>query len=152
RDNREIPPLDYPLVVQMKRDFARLDISINGGIATLGEAEALLAQGLDGVMIGRAAYHDPASILPQVDARIFGAAPGRGAEAAVALMLPYIEAHLVAGGRLHQITRHMLGLFTGRPGARAWRRVLSEEAPRDGAGPEVVARALAQVTGAQDAA
>ncbi len=152
KDNREVPPLDYPLVLRMKGDFPHLDIAINGGITTLDQAEALLAQGLDGVMIGRAAYHDPASVLSQADARIFGARPGRGAEEAVALMLPYIEAHLVAGGRLHQITRHMLGLFTGRPGARAWRRVLSEDAPRDGAGPAVVERALAQVTGAQDAA
>ncbi|MET4129545.1 tRNA-dihydrouridine synthase A [Roseovarius sp. MBR-79] len=146
KDNREIPPLDYGLVQRMKMFFPNLHISINGGITSLDAAEALLASGLDGVMVGRAAYHQPADILCAADRRIFGA-PGPDAtpEGAVRAMLPYIEAHLVAGGRLHQITRHMLGLFAGRPGARGWRRMLSEGAVRPGAGPELVEAALGQV-------
>ena len=148
RENREIPPLDYPLVHEMKRTFPDLHISVNGGIETLDEARAFLDAGLDGVMVGRAAYHRPADILPEADRVIFGGTPGRGPEEAARLMLPYIERHLAAGGRLNQVTRHMLGLFAGRPGARAWRRLLSEEAHKDGAGPELVERALALVEGA----
>ncbi len=146
KDNREIPPLDYDLVQRMKMLFPNLHISVNGGIASLDEAEALLASGLDGVMVGRAAYHQPADILCAADRRIFGApGPDSTPEGAVRAMLPYIEAHLTGGGRLNQITRHMLGLFAGRPGARGWRRILSEGAVRPGAGPELVEAALAQV-------
>ncbi len=148
KENRDIPPLDYPLVLAMKRAFPDLHISINGGIGSLDLAEDLLAQGLDGVMIGRAAYHEPADILTGADRRIFGTGRDSDAVAVVEQMLPYIEAHLANGGRLHQVTRHMLGLFTGRPGARAWRRYLSENASRDGAGPEVVLAALSHVTAA----
>jgi tRNA-dihydrouridine synthase A len=147
KENRDIPPLDYPLVHAMTRAFPDLHLSINGGITTLEEAQAHLAAGMDGVMIGRAAYHTPADILLFADRDIFGAAtPPRNAEQVAQAMLPYIEAHLQAGGRLHQVTRHMLGLFAGRPGARGWKRYLSENAHRDGAGPEVVERALAEVT------
>ncbi len=146
KENRDIPPLDYPLVLQMKRDFADLTICLNGGVVTLDQARSLLAQGLDGVMIGRAAYHDPCAALIGADA-LWGDAPGPDAETVVTLMLPYIDAHLSAGGKLHQITRHMLGLFAGRPGARGWRRVLSEGATRDGAGPDLVQRALGHVQG-----
>ncbi len=145
KENRDIPPLDYDLVMRMKGLFPNLHVSINGGITSLEEAEAFLEAGLDGVMFGRAAYHQPADILCQADRRIFGAGPDTTPEAAVETMLPYIEAHLTSGGRLHQITRHMLGLFAGRPGARAWRRVLSEGATRQGAGPELVEEALAQL-------
>ena len=145
KENRDIPPLDYDLVQRMKGLFPNLQISLNGGIETLDQAVAVLDSGLDGVMIGRAAYHQPADILAQADRRIFDAGPDSSAEDAVAAMLPYIETHLVAGGRLHQITRHMLGLFAGRPGARTWRRMLSEGATRDGAGPELVEAALAQI-------
>ncbi|MEX0311568.1 MAG: tRNA dihydrouridine(20/20a) synthase DusA [Tateyamaria sp.] len=152
KENRDIPPLDYDLVRRMKGLFANLHISINGGIATLDAAEALLDTGLDGVMIGRAAYHQPADILAQADRRVFGTGRDTTAEDAVEAMLPYIEAHLSAGGRLHQVTRHMLGLFAGRPGARGWRRTLSEGATRDGAGPELVQAALAQVTALAPAA
>lgn len=144
RDNREIPPLDHDLVLRMKGLFPNLQISINGGITSLDQAEALLAAGLDGVMVGRAAYHRPADILCAADRRIHGApGPDSTPEGAVRAMLPYIEAHLAAGGRLHQVTRHMLDLFAGRPGARGWRRVLSEGAVRPGAGPELVEAALA---------
>jgi len=145
KENRDIPPLDYDLVMRMKGLFPNLHISINGGIETLDQAKAMLDAGLDGVMIGRAAYHQPADILCQADRRIFGGGPDTSAEAAVAAMLPYIETHLAGGGRLHQITRHMLGLFAGRPGARGWRRTLSEGATKPAAGPELVEAALACV-------
>lgn len=146
KENRDIPPLDYDIVLQMKGLFPHLSIAINGGIATLDAAAELLAQGLDSVMIGRAAYHTPSDILSQADARIFDDDQTRTAEEVVHLMLPYIEAHLATGGRLGQITRHMLGLFQGRPGARGWRRHLSENVHADGAGPQVVLAALDHVT------
>jgi len=146
KDNREIPPLDYGLVQRMKMLFPNLHISVNGGVTSLDEAETLLDAGLDGVMVGRAAYHQPADILCAADRRIFGApGPDSTPEGAVRAMLPYIEAHIASGGRLHQITRHMLGLFAGRPGARGWRRTLSEGAVRPGAGPDLVEAALMQV-------
>ncbi|MDF0597482.1 tRNA dihydrouridine(20/20a) synthase DusA [Psychromarinibacter halotolerans] len=149
KENRDIPPLDYDLVKAMKRAFPELHVSINGGIATLDHAADLLNDGLDGVMIGRAAYHQPADILLDADRVIWGETPPlETAEQAVELMKPYIEAHLGEGGKLAQVTRHMLGLFAGRPGARGWRRVLSENAHRSGAGLEVLDAALAQVTGA----
>ena len=125
RENREIPPLDYPLVHAMKAAFPALHLSINGGIGSLQEARAQLAV-MDGVMIGRAAYHDPWAILGQADA-LWGETPPLAAPLDAALaMRGRIAAHLAAGGRMHQITRHMLGLFHGRPGARGWRRILSE--------------------------
>ncbi|MFN3994797.1 MAG: tRNA dihydrouridine(20/20a) synthase DusA [Tabrizicola flagellatus] len=144
KENREIPPLDHDLVVRMKQRFPELTICINGGITSLDQARALLAQGLDGVMIGRAAYHDPASVLIGADA-LWGEDFTPDPVAVAEGMRPYIADHLAAGGRLHQVTRHMLGLFTGRPGARGWRRVLSERASRDGAGLEVLDAALAEV-------
>ena len=144
KDNREIPPLDYDLVHEMKAAFPHLHLSLNGGIATLEAAEDALARGLDGVMLGRAAYHEPMNVLGQADARIWGqVAPADPFEVAEA-MKPYIAAHLARGGRLHQITRHMLGLFHGQPGARGWRRVLSEGATRDGAGFALYDKALAE--------
>lgn len=147
KQNRDVPPLDYDLVYAMKDAFPQLHISINGGIATLEAAKAHLDAGLDGVMIGRAAYHTPAEVLLLADQVIFGRDhPPRTAEQIALEMLPYIEAHLSDGGRLNQITRHILGLFAGRPGARGWKRVLSEGAHRDGAGPELVERALQEVT------
>ncbi len=145
KENREIPPLDYPLVHAMKREFPHLHLTINGGVDTLAEAREHLAAGMDGVMIGRAAYHRPAEILLKADGEIFGEPGGRRPEEVVHEMLPYIERHLAAGGRLHDITRHMLGLFAGRPGARAWRRILSEGAHHPGAGPELVLEALRAV-------
>ena len=147
KENREVPPLDYDLVLRIKRDFPDLGISINGGITSLEQARAFLDQGLDGVMIGRAAYHDPASVLIGADA-LWGDDHAPDAFAVVEAMKPYIAAHLATGGRLHQITRHMLGLFTGRPGARGWRRVLSEGASREGAGLALLDQAMAQVQAA----
>jgi tRNA-dihydrouridine synthase A len=145
RENREVPPLDYPLVLAMKRAYPHLHISLNGGVARLAEAEALLAQGLDGVMVGRAAYHEPWNILGAADARLFGLPGPRDAFAVAEAMRPYIAAHLASGGRLHQISRHMLGLFHGRPGARCWRRALSEGASAEGAGMALYDAALAEV-------
>ena len=147
KENRDVPPLDYPLVVAMKRAFPHLHVSVNGGITSLDQAGALLAGGVDGVMIGRAAYHEPFDILADADATIFGGAPGPERIEVVDRMRPYIDRHLALGGRLHQITRHMLGLFHGQPGARAWRRVLSEQANRPGAGQDVIDAALASLRG-----
>ena len=144
KENRDIPPLDYPLVARMKQQFPHLTLCINGGITSLDQAKTFLAQGLDGVMLGRAAYHDPASVLIGADV-LWGDAPGRDAPEVVDAMRPYIADHLAHGGRLHQITRHMLGLFHGRPGARGWRRVLSDHANRPGAGLEVLDAALAEL-------
>jgi tRNA-dihydrouridine synthase A len=152
KENRDIPPLDHDLVLRMKQAFPHLHISVNGGITSLEQARAFLDAGLDGVMIGRAAYHAPGSVLLDADRVIFGATGSQTEQDVVHRMLPYIDRHLAAGGRLQQVTRHMLGLFAGRPGARHWRRFLSEQGHRDGAGPEVVLRALAQVTAAADAA
>ncbi len=150
KQNRDVPPLDYDLVLRIKARFPHLHISVNGGITSVAQARGFLDRGLDGVMIGRAAYHTPA-ILADVDAVIFDGAAGPDPVAVVDRMIPYIEAHLADGGRLHQITRHMLGLFHGRPGARGWRRVLSEGAHRDGAGIGLLQEAVAQVTEARDA-
>jgi tRNA-dihydrouridine synthase A len=148
KENRDIPPLDHPLVRAMKTRFPGLDIVINGGIGSLGEAQALLDAGLDGVMLGRAAYHTPGAILPAADAAIFGALPGPDPVTAARAMQPHIAAHVATGGRAHDVTRHMLGLFAGRPGARAWRRILSDTARHAGAGPGVIDAGLAAVNAA----
>ena len=145
KENRDVPPLDYPLVFRMKEYFPNLHISINGGVTSLDQAAEFLEAGLDGVMIGRAAYHAPADVLIAADRTIFSRERQITAEEAVIAMLPYIEAHVGSGGRLGQVTRHMLGLFNGRPGARAWRRVLSEGGNKPGAGPELVLDALQQI-------
>ena len=153
KQKRDVPPLDYPLVMAMKDRFPGMHLSINGGIADLDAVEGFLAGGLDGVMIGRAAYHAPADILAAADRRIFGAeGPDADPFAVARAMLPYVEAHLDAGGKLGQVTRHMLGLFAGRPGARHWRRILSEGAPRPDAGPWLIEQALDAVTSAAESA
>ncbi len=153
KENRDIPPLDYDLVLRMAEQFPDLPMSINGGIETLAVAEDLIARGMTGVMIGRAAYHRPWDVLSEVDARLFGAAPAALSRATVIdAMRPYIEAHLADGGKLHQITRHMLGLFAGQPGARTWRRVLSEQANRPGAGIALLDEALEQMQLSETAA
>jgi tRNA-dihydrouridine synthase A len=148
KENRDIPPLDYPLVWRLKRERPDLTIVINGGIGSLDEAEAHLAQGVDGVMLGRAAYHEPA-ILGEADRRLFGeTGPDIGPHEAVKAFLPYVAQALAKGVRLPAMTRHMLGLFHGRPGARSWRRILTVEAIRPGAGVEVIERALEAVSAA----
>lgn len=146
KENRDIPPLDYDLVQRMKMLFPNLHITLNGGIDTLDQAVEMLEKGFDGVMIGRAAYHRPWDILGQADQRVFGTQPAaRRPEDVAREMLPHIRAHLASGGRLHQVTRHMLGLFHGRPGARQWRRILSEGAVRPDAGVSLVEQALEAV-------
>ena len=146
KENREVPPLDHPLVHSMKIRFPDLRLSINGGIAALDDAADHLTV-MDGVMIGRAAYHDPGTMLLRADSRLFGAPdPCPDRETAALRMIPFIEEHLSAGGRLNQVTRHMLGLFHGQPGARGWRRALSEGAARPDAGVAVLHEALEHVT------
>ncbi|MFN3171598.1 MAG: tRNA dihydrouridine(20/20a) synthase DusA [Hyphomicrobiales bacterium] len=146
KQNRDVPPLDYDLVLTMKARFPDLWMGINGGVATLQDAKALLDQGMDEVMIGRAAYQTPADILLDADEVLFGDPPATQSRGdVVRAMLPYIEIHLTKGGRLNQITRHMIGLFAGLPGARQWRRILSEGAHLDGAGPDLVLQALSAV-------
>lgn len=144
KENRTLPPLRYDYVYRVKQQFPQLEIVVNGGIGNL-DAAATHLEHVDGVMLGRAAYHDP-WILAGVDARFFGdhhALPARSE--IVRRMLPYISRELQAGTRLKHITRHMLGLFQGVPGARLWRRQLSEQAIHDGAGIEVVLAALRHV-------
>ncbi|MBN8939887.1 MAG: tRNA dihydrouridine(20/20a) synthase DusA [Rhizobiales bacterium] len=153
RENREIPPLDYGRVFRLKARLPHLPIAINGGIATIAQAKALLEPRdgvtLDGVMLGRAAYQDP-HILVDVDPEIFGeAAPVASLDAVVEQLIPYVEAELGHGVRLSAITRHILGLYQGVPGARAFRRHLSTEAVKPGAGIGVIREALAQVTTAR---
>ena len=146
KENRDVPPLDYFLVHEMKGLFPHLHLTVNGGVTTLDETLRFLEAGLDGVMIGRAAYHSPANVLLDADRLIFGGGLARTAHEVVHEMLPYIASHIAGGGRLHQVTRHMLGLFQGRVGARMWRRYLSENAHRDDADERTVLQALSHVT------
>jgi tRNA-dihydrouridine synthase A len=133
RENREIPPLHYETVYRLKRDFPSLAIVLNGGISTLDDAEHHL-QELDGVMLGRAAYQNP-YLLAQVDSRFYGAtAPVPTRHEVIEQLLPYVEHELMGGVALKHITRHILGLFQGQPGARAWRRFLAENAHLPSAG------------------
>jgi tRNA-dihydrouridine synthase A len=144
RENRDIPPLDHERVYRLKRRLTRVPIVINGGIGDLEDAKRHLAH-VDGVMLGRAAYERPAMLLA-VDPEIFGApAPTDSRHAALAALMPYIERALASGARLHDVTRHVLGLFHGCPGARSFRRHLATEAIRPGAGMAVLRQALALV-------
>jgi tRNA-dihydrouridine synthase A len=147
KENRDVPPLNYPLVWRLKRERPDLTIVINGGIGSLDEAESQLAH-VDGVMLGRAAYHTP-DILGAVDARFFGEAGAVGARAAVETYRDYVAAELARGTHLAAMTRHMLGLFHGVPGARAWRRILTVEGVKPGAGLEVIDRALSSLSGVE---
>jgi tRNA-dihydrouridine synthase A len=144
KQNREIPPLRYDVVRRIKRDFPWLQVVVNGGIRTLEQARARLAE-VDGVMLGREAYQNP-YCLAVWQRELLGttaAIPGR--EEVVAKLLVYVEQELREGTPLKAITRHLMGLFNGLPGARAWRRHLAEAAHRPGAGPEVIDQALAQM-------
>jgi tRNA-dihydrouridine synthase A len=149
KQNRDVPPLDYPLVWRLKRERPHLTVVINGGIDTLGPAETHLAH-VDGVMLGRAAYHTPA-LLGEVDRRFFGEGGEVTPEAAVAAYLPYVRAELARGTHLAAMTRHMLGLFHGMAGARVWRRILTVEGARAGAGVEVIERGLSALAEAAEA-
>jgi tRNA-dihydrouridine synthase A len=143
KENRDIPPLDYPLVYRLKRERPELTIMINGGIPDLDQTEAHLEH-VDGVMLGRAAYHDP-GILGAADARLYGEERVVAPAEAVEAYRPYLSARLAEGVHLSAMTRHMLGLFAGQPGARAWRRVLTTGAVKPGAGLEVLDAALAEL-------
>jgi len=150
KQNREVPPLDYPLVYRLKAERPGLTVVLNGGVASLDEAEAHLAH-VDGVMLGRAAYHSPA-ILGEADRRLFDpTAAVVDPFEAVERYRPYLAARLAEGVHLAAMTRHMLGLFSAVRGARAWRRILTVESVRPGAGLEVVDRALAAVAAAPEA-
>ncbi|MDB5454318.1 MAG: tRNA-dihydrouridine synthase [Caulobacteraceae bacterium] len=150
KENRDVPPLDYPLVWRLKRERPQLTVVINGGIGGLDEAEEHLRH-VDGVMLGRAAYHTP-GILGQVDRRLFGSGEDVEAFEAVQAYLPYVREQLARGVHLAAMTRHMLGLFHGQGGARAWRRILTVEGVKPGAGVEVIERALAAVRPRAEAA
>jgi tRNA-dihydrouridine synthase A len=154
KENREVPPLDYGRVVRLKARHPQLEVVLNGGLGSLDEAlqHGLSPDsGLDGVMLGRAAYQTP-YLLAQVDRRIYGATTGVPTRAQVMeRLLPYAEVHLARGGRLNNITRHILGLYHGQPRARAFRRHLSEQAVKDGAGVEVLIEALAIAEAGRDA-
>jgi tRNA-dihydrouridine synthase A len=150
KDNRQVPPLDYGLVHALKRRFPRTPIAINGGLETLDQMRAQL-EFVDGVMVGRAAYQDPALLLA-VDPLFFGEdAPFSAAERAVEAFIPYVEARLNEGVPLAAMTRHLLGLFNRRPGARAWRRHLATEAVKQGPGARVLRDALGHVRAGRQA-
>lgn len=141
KENREIPPLDYPRVYQLKQDYPDLHISINGGVTSIEQAQEHLKH-LDGVMVGREAYQNP-YILSRVDNELCGhQLPVLSREEVIGKMLPYIEKHLADGGRLNHITRHIIGLYQGLPGSRAWRRHLSENAHKPGASVQTVLDAM----------
>ena len=141
--NREVPPLNYPLVYEIKRENPDIAILLNGGIGTLDEAEEHLRH-VDGVMVGRAAYNTPA-ILTEVDARFFGG-DNTDIDAALEAYMAYVEQKLPEGVPLNAMTKHLLGLFNGRPGARGFRRHLSENATRSGAGISVLRDALSHLS------
>ncbi|ABS15078.1 MULTISPECIES: tRNA dihydrouridine(20/20a) synthase DusA [Brucella/Ochrobactrum group] len=145
KENREIPPLDYDRVYRLKARLGDVFVGINGGINTLDEAEQHL-QTVDAVMLGRAAYHNP-EILAEVDARLYG---GDQADTSIADiiddMCAYTDRHIATGGRLSHVSRHMVGLFTGQPGARRWRQILSTDATKPGANSDVLRQAYAVVT------
>ena len=140
KENREIPPLDYERVYRLKREFPELVVVINGGIKTVAEVQAHLAQ-LDGVMLGRAAYHDP-YLLAQIEAALHGE-PLPQRDDVLRRLHPYVEAELARGTALKHISRHLLGLYQGEPGARGFRRTISEGAHLPGAGWDLIERALA---------
>lgn len=144
KENRTVPPLDYGLVRSLKADHPDLPIALNGGLATLDAALAELPR-VDGVMLGRAAYETP-RLLAEVDRRVFGeAGPDADPFAVAEAMVPYAEAVVARGFRLSNVTRHMLGLFNGWPGARAWRRMLTVGSVEPGAKPALIREALAAV-------
>ena len=140
KENRSVPPLDYERVYRLKKDFPDLEIVLNGGIETSVQVDAALER-VDGVMIGRQAYHQP-YLLAELESHFNPEWQPPTRSEVVERMIPYVDRELAAGARLSNITRHMLGLFAGQPGARAWRRQLSEHAHREGAGSEILVNAL----------
>jgi tRNA-dihydrouridine synthase A len=149
KQNREIPPLRYDLVYQLKKDFPQLEIVVNGGITSLDQAGVILKY-VDGVMMGREAYHNP-YILADIDMRFFGAdSSPLSRHAIVALLIPYIQEQLKTEVRLNSVSRHILGLFQGEPGARGWRRYISEHVSKSGADENVILEALKFTTRSTD--
>lgn len=149
KENREIPPLNYPWVYQLKKDFPHLTIVVNGGIQTIEECQDHLEH-VDGVMLGREAYQNP-WMLAQVDEALFGMdSPLKSRDDVIAELLPFAEQHLAQGGQLNHITRHILGLYQGIPGARKFRRHLSENAYKKEAGIRILAEAYALVSDNHD--
>ena len=145
KQNREIPPLKYDMVYQLKSDFPQLEISINGGIKTISDSLEHLRL-VDGVMIGREAYHNP-YILAGVDSRVFNQSTKIVSRFEVVnAMIPYIEQHLSVGGKLQHITRHMLGLFHAQPNGKLWRRYLSEKVTKPNAGIKIIKEAVKLVS------
>ncbi len=145
KENREIPPLRYDLVHQLKQDFPQLSIEINGGFTSLEQVQTQL-QLVDAVMIGRAAYDNP-YLLALADREIYGeSTPIRSRHQIATAMLPYIDDWVTGGGRLNSITRHMLQLFHGQPGSRIWRRIITEQSVLPGAGTKVIEQALSRST------
>jgi tRNA-dihydrouridine synthase A len=141
KENREIPPLIYDRVYELKRQFPDLHISLNGGVKTLAQAHEHLKY-VDGVMIGREAYANP-SMLADVDNQFFNEAHGNfDRENIVQLMVPYAQSHVDNGGRVWHVARHMLGLFQGRPGGRVWRRFLSQNGSKYQTNPQLLVDAL----------
>jgi len=140
KDNRTVPPLNYERVYQLKRDYPELEIILNGGVRALDQVDEILMQ-VDGVMIGRQAYHHP-YFLAELERHVHPDYSLLKRRDIVEQMIPYIEQQLDQGEKLNRITRHMLGLFAGQPGARAWRRYLSENSYFDGAAVDVVLAAL----------
>jgi len=144
KENRDIPPLDYDRVYRLKRAMPQVPIIINGGIGSVAEAKRHLTQ-VDGVMLGRAAYQEPWRLL-EVDPELYGeAAPHAGMKAALDALIPYIDARLAEGLRLHAITRHLIGAYQGVPGARAFRRYLSEFGVKPDADASVLLKAMVAV-------
>ena len=151
KQNREIPPLDYPMVYRVKQDFPQLEIIVNGGIDNLDQCTEHL-QAVDGVMLGRAAYQNP-YVLAQVDQRFYGAAKNtKGREQVLLDFMPYVEEQLNLDVPLNHISRHILGLFQKVPGAKLFRRHISENAHKKGAGIEVLQQALQLLRTAQNEA
>jgi tRNA-dihydrouridine synthase A len=140
RENRTVPPLNYERVYRLKQQHPELEIILNGGVSEIDHIDAVLGH-VDGVMIGRKAYHSP-YFLAEIEKHMNPEFQLPERRTVVTQMIPYIEHELAQGARLGSITRHMVGLFAGLPGARAWRRTISEHAYRDGAGVEVIAKAL----------
>ncbi|MBT7559553.1 MAG: tRNA dihydrouridine(20/20a) synthase DusA [Rhodobacterales bacterium] len=145
KQNRDVPPLDYELVHEIKKERPELEIILNGGLQTFDQAVHEINKGLDGAMIGRTAYHNPMEILANADSLFETNTNKKSVNKIIDEMLPYIQNHLDTGGRLNQITRHMLGLFSGQSGAKIWKRTLSDEAHKKDAGVEVVQNALRNV-------
>ncbi|MDC0505589.1 tRNA dihydrouridine(20/20a) synthase DusA [Amylibacter sp.] len=145
KQNRDVPPLDYELVHEIKKERPELEIILNGGLQTFDQAVHEINKGLDGAMIGRTAYHNPMEILANADSLFETNTNKKTVNKIIDEMLPYIQNHLDTGGRLNHITRHMLGLFSGQSGAKIWKRTLSDEAHKKDAGVEVVQNALRNV-------